>query len=211
MNKPRVLLADDHTLVMEGLQSLLAGQVDVVGTARDGRALLQSALELKPDVIILDISMPVLNGIEAARRLRKELPGSKLIFLSMFSDAIYIDEAFRMGVSGYVLKRSAASELIAAIQAVQKGKRFITPSLGRFRIRPRPLRGELPVGAHLTVREREVLQLVAEGRSAKEIAAELRISSKTAQFHKANLMRRLDLHTTAELVKYAVRRRITPA
>jgi len=211
MKKLRVLLADDHTLVMEGVRSLLAGQVDVVGTAGDGRALLKSALALKPDIVILDISMPVLNGIEAARRLRKELPGSKLIFLSMFSDAIYIDEAFRMGVSAYVLKRSAASELIAAIEAVARGERFITPSLGRSKIRTRPLRGESASDAHLTVREREVLQLVAEGRSAKEIASELHISTKTAQFHKANLMRRLDLHTTAELVKYAIRSRITPA
>ena len=210
MKRPRVLLADDHALVMEGIQSLLAGHVEVVGTAPDGRALVKSALKLKPDIVILDISMPVLNGIEAARRLRKELPNAKLIFLSMFADAVYIEEAFGMGVSAYVLKRSAASELIAAIEAVGRGERFITPSLGSSRIRAHPLRGEPAADAQLTAREREVLQLVAEGRSAKEIAAELRISAKTAQFHKANLMRRLDLHTTAELVKYAIRSRITP-
>jgi DNA-binding NarL/FixJ family response regulator len=211
MTKPRVVLADDHTLVMEGLRALLTGHVDLVGTAEDGRALLEVAHRLKPDVAILDISMPVLNGIEAARRLREDLPSTKLIFLTMHSDCLYVDEAFRMGVSGYVLKRSAASELVEAIQAVSRGQRYITPLLGQRWSEAKLLRGEPAPGGLLTRRQREVLQLVAEGRSAKEIAAELHMSVKTAQFHKANLMRRLELHTTAELVKYAVRSGMTPA
>jgi DNA-binding NarL/FixJ family response regulator len=211
MTKPRVVLADDHTLVMEGLKALLTRHVDLVGTAEDGRTLLEVAHRLKPDVAILDISMPVLNGIEAARRLREELPRTKLIFLTMHSDSLYVDEAFRMGVSGYVLKRSAASELVEAIQAVSRGQRYITPLLGQSWSEAKLLRGEPASRALLTRRQREVLQLVAEGRSAKEIAAELHMSVKTAQFHKANLMRRLELHTTAELVKYAVRSGMTPA
>lgn len=210
MTKPRVLLADDHTLVMEGLKSLLTNAVDIVGTAEDGRTLVEQALRLKPDIVILDVSMPVLNGIEAARQLRKELPGTKIIFLTMYADAIYVDEALRMGASGYVLKRSAASELLGAIQTVHQGKRYITPLLGRPVNGSHPLRGEEVLGGDLTVRQREVLQLIAEGRSEKEMASALRISLKTVQFHKAKLMRKLAISTTAELVKYAVRHGITP-
>ena len=210
MNKPRVLLADDHTLVMEGLKSLLASHVDVVGSAEDGRALVEAAIRLKPDVIILDIAMPVLNGIEAARQLRKDLPAAKLIFLTMYSDALYVDEALRMGVSGYVLKRSAASDLLEAIQTVHRGHRYLTPLLGRASGEAEPLRGQTVVSGDLTARQREVLQLVAEGRSEKEIAFELGISLKTVQFHKSNLTRHLGLHTTAELIKYAIRRGMTP-
>jgi DNA-binding NarL/FixJ family response regulator len=201
-------LADDHVLVMEGLQSLLAGHVDLVGTAVDGRALVNAAIRLKPDIVILDISMPVLNGIEAARQLRTRLPDTKLIFLTMYSDALYVQEALRLGISAYILKRSAASELLVAIQAVQRGQKYITPLVVQCEVEPYRLRA---IDRQLTNRQREVLQLVAEGKSAKEIASTLSISIKTAQFHKANVMRSLGLRTTAELVKYAIRHGMTPS
>lgn len=205
----RILLADDHILMVEGLRSLLAGHVEILGWARNGRSLVETAMQLKPDIVILDIAMPDMNGIEAARRLRKELPDVKLIFLTMYADPLYLSEALQLGVSGYVLKQSASSELLTAIEAVKHGKTYITPVLAPA---GHPgLRGEPAAGQQLTSRQREVLQLVAEGRSAKEIASRLRVSIKTAQFHKSNLMRRLGLHSTAELVKYAVRHGITPS
>ena len=185
--RPRVLLADDHVLMMEGLQSLLAGHVELAGSVADGRRLVEAAVRLRPDIVILDISMPGLNGIEAARRLRKILPDTKLIFLTMYSDALYVSEALSLGVSAYVLKRSAASELLAAIEAVQHGRTYVTPGISAGASR---LRGEPQTGQPLTGRQREVLQLVAEGKSAKEIAARLQVSMKTVQFHKANVMRR---------------------
>ena len=206
--RPRVLLADDHVLMMEGLRSVLASHVDLVGTAVDGRALVDAAVRLKPDIVILDISMPVLNGIEAARQLRKILPDTKLIFLTMYSDALYVHEALRLGISAYVLKRSAASELLSALQAVQRGQKYITPLVVQGEIEPHGLR---PTDRQLTNRQREVLQLVAEGKTAKEIASALSVSIKTAQFHKANVMRTLGLRTTAELVKYAIRHGMTPS
>ena len=206
--KPRVLLADDHVLVMEGLQALLAEHVELVGSAVDGRALVDAALRLKPDIVILDISMPVLNGIEAARQLRKKLPNTKLILLTMHSDVLYVREALRLGISAYVLKHSAASELLLAIQAVQRGRKYITPLVVQVDAEPHRLRA---TDLELTNRQREVLQLVAEGKTAKEIAATLSVSIKTAQFHKANVMRSLGLRTTAELVKYAVRHGMTPS
>jgi len=208
MKKPRVILADDHTLVMEGITMLLAGHVDLVGTAEDGRALVNAAVRLQPDVIVLDISMPKLNGIEAARQLRKLVPDAELIFLTQYSDALYVEEALRMGVSGYVLKHSAVAELWAAIKAVQRGQTYITRLLKQV-TRKHRLRGEPAASPSLTSREREVLQLVAEGRSMKETVSDLSVSVKTVQFHKANLARKLGLRTTAELTKYAVRRGMT--
>jgi DNA-binding NarL/FixJ family response regulator len=209
MNRPRVLLADDHTLVMQGIRSLLLNHVDLVGMYEDGLQLVENATLLKPDVILLDISMPVMNGMEAARRLRQDVPEAKLIFLTQYADDIYVEEALRIGVSGYLLKRSAVSELVAAIDAVLAGKTYLSPVL-----HPQPKSAD---GSHtngkgddlLTQREREVLQLAAEGRSAKQIASALKISVKTVQFHKANLTQKLGLHTTAELVKYAMRRGLT--
>jgi len=201
-------LADDHTLVMEGIKALLSAEVDLVGVAEDGRALVNDAVSLRPDVVVLDISMPKLNGIEAARQLRKLVPATKLIFLTQFNDPLYVEEALRLGVSGYVLKNSAVAELVAAIQAVQSGQTYITRLVKRSP-RSARLRGERVAGPSLTGREREVLQLVAEGRSVKETATELGMSSKTVEFHKANLVRKLGLHTTAELTKYAVRHRLT--
>ena len=206
MTKPRVLLADDHTLVVEGFRKLLEEEFDLVGTVEDGRALLKAAPTLQPDVVLLDIAMPSLNGIEAARQLKKIMPEVKIIFVTMHADPAYVTEGFRAGASGYLLKRSAAAELAQAIQAVLKGQHYVTPlitmDLVRALLEDSPEHQSKP--APLTPRQREVLQLVAEGQSLKEIANTLKISVKTVEFHKAQIMEQLDLHTTAELTKYAI-------
>ena len=204
--RPRLLLADDHTLLLEGIRLLLEPEFDLVGSVEDGHALLAAAKTLKPDIILLDISMPVLNGIDAARRLRKLLPSAKLIFLTMHADPDYVTEAFRAGAMGYLLKRSAASELLTAIQAVLKGNHYVSPLVTRNALdllisTPKP-RGKF--SDRLTPRQREVLQLVAEGRTRKEIASILNISVKTVEFHKATLMRELNLKTTADFTRYAI-------
>jgi DNA-binding NarL/FixJ family response regulator len=207
MNRPRVLLADDHTMILAGLRSLMESDFDLVGTVEDGRALLEAAARLKPDIIMLDISMPLLNGIEAARQLRKIVPQSKIIFLTMHGDIGYVKEAFRVGASGYLIKRSAASELATAIHEVMKGHTYVTPLVTRDMmesfLEPTAQPEKLP--DRLTPRQREVLQLVAEGHSNKEIAAILKVSTKTVEFHKYNLMQALGIHTTAELTQYAMR------
>jgi DNA-binding NarL/FixJ family response regulator len=207
MRRPRVLVADDHSVILAGLYSLLEGDFDVVGAVEDGQAVLEAAQRLKPDVIILDISMPLLNGIEAAVRLRKMVPQTKIIFLTMHGDVAFLKEAFRAGASGYVTKRSAASELVTAIHEVMKGHTYITPLLTREMMRSFLDPAEPPDKASpsLTPRQREVLQLVAEGHSNKEIGAILKITTKTVEFHKFNLMRTLGIHTTAELTQYALK------
>jgi DNA-binding NarL/FixJ family response regulator len=206
MSKPRVLLADDHTLVLDGFRKLLEDHCEVVGAVEDGRALLAAAERHQPDVITLDISMPQLNGIDAARRLRKLVPQAKLIFVTMHADQAYISEAFKSGASGYLLKRSAGSELVQAIHTVMNGNYYVTSLIAKDLVHSALEGGRTPVIQHdtLTVRQREVLQLVAEGRTVKEIAAVLNISPKTVEFHKSHLMEQLDLHTTAELTKYAL-------
>lgn len=206
MTRPRILLADDHTLVLEGIQKILEDDFDVIDSVEDGRALIEAAKRLEPDVIVLDISMPMLNGLEAARHIKKHLPGSKLIFLTMHADPTYATEAFQAGASGYLLKRSAASELVQAIQAVLKNQFYVTPIIAKDLLSPlvQPSPFSPPQGVTLTPRQREVLQLVAEGKTTKEIASILDISVKTVEFHKSHIMKQLDLHTTAELTKYAI-------
>lgn len=206
MKKPRVLLADDHTFVLEGFKKLLEEHCELVGAVEDGRALIETAIRLKPDIIILDISMPRLNGIEAAKKLRKQLPGTKLIFVTMHADAAYVNEAFRTGASGYLLKRSAAMELLQAVQSVMDGNFYITPIISKEIVTALLKLGpsRLATIDDLTTRQREILQLVAEGFSAKAIASQLKISHRTIEFHKAKIMEQLDLHTTADLVKYAI-------
>jgi len=205
--RARILLADDHSLVAAGLCKLLEEEFDLVGAVGDGRALVVTAKRERPDVILLDISMPLLNGVEAARQLQVAVPASKLIFVTVHSDSPYVVEAFRAGASGYVLKRSAASELVAAIRDVLNGNLYVTPLIAKS-----ALEGILKVaekrGPLLSTRQREVLQLVAEGHSAKEIAEILRISPKTVEFHKGWIMKKLDLHSTAELTRYALEHRI---
>ena len=206
MSKPRVLLADDHTLVLDGFRKLLEDQCEIVGAAEDGRTLLRMAQELKPDIATLDISMPELNGIDAARKLKKMLPDTKLIFVTMHADQAYVNEAFKAGASGYLLKRSAGSELRQAIQSVMGGQCYVTPLVAKGLVQS-VLTGRRPPvlqDKSLTARQREVLQLVAEGKAVKEIASALNISPKTVEFHKSQIMSLLDLHTTAELTKYAL-------
>jgi DNA-binding NarL/FixJ family response regulator len=206
MSKPRVLLADDHTLVLDGFRKLLEEHCEIVGAVENGRALLEAAERHQPDVITLDISMPQLNGIDAARRLRKISPHTKLIFVTMHADQAYISEAFKSGASGYLLKRSAGSELVQAIQAVMNGNYYVTSLIAKDLVNSALVGRRTPLVQRdtLTVRQREVLQLVAEGRTIKEIATVLSISPKTVEFHKSQLMEQLDLHTTAELTKYAL-------
>jgi DNA-binding NarL/FixJ family response regulator len=212
MKRIRILLADDHTLVLEGLKRLLAAEFELVGMVGNGRELLAIAGKLMPDVVLLDISMPLLNGIEAARQLKKILPDIKIIILTMHDEKTYITEAFRAGASGYLLKRSAASELAYAIHEVVKGRFYLTPLIAkdvistvldrfqRLRINPCGSSSE-----RLTQRQREVLQLVAEGCTNKEIAGILKISIKTVEYHKSGIMEKLGKHSTAELTKYALR------
>jgi DNA-binding NarL/FixJ family response regulator len=205
MKRPRVLLADDHTLVLEGLRKILEPECEVVGAVEDGRSLLATAKQLQPDIILLDISMPLLNGVEAARRLRAAAPDAKVIFVTMHADATYVAGAFRAGASGYVLKRCASLELLKAINQVLNGREYVTPLIGKdLQDLPGWPRGAGEASGELTVRQREVVQLVAEGHPVKEVAAILNISSKTVAFHKANVMRRLGIRSTAELTKYAL-------
>ncbi|MBX3238140.1 MAG: response regulator transcription factor [Nitrospiraceae bacterium] len=206
MNRPRVLLADDHTLVLEGFRRIVEQRCEVVGSVEDGRSLLEAAMRLRPDLILLDISMPLLNGIDAARQLHKLAPEVKLIFVTMHADPAYISEAFKAGASAYLLKRSAARELESAIDAVMKGQYYVTSLLTRDLVTSLTQDGAnmLAQRQELTPRQREVLQLVAEGRTIKETAALLNISPKTVEFHKAQIMSQLNLHTTAELTKYAL-------
>jgi DNA-binding NarL/FixJ family response regulator len=201
--RPRLLIADDHTLVVEGFRRLLEHDFDIVGEVEDGRALLTAAERLKPDVILLDIAMPLLNGIDAARQLKRSLPAARLLFITLHSDPDYVREAFRAGARGYILKRSAASELITAIHEVMKDRFYITPLVTREALGPLLDTG-VKEKSRLTPRQREVLQLVSEGRSAKEIGAILHISKKTVEFHKSAIMEELSLHTTAELTRYAL-------
>ncbi len=206
MKKPRILLADDHTLFVEALQKVLEAEFDLVGSVGDGRALLDAAPRLNPDVILLDLSMPLLNGIDAAQQLRRAVPDAKLVFLSMHGDPTYVTEAFRAGASGYVLKRANATELIHAINTALRGQVYISPLLAKGVLDPLLHQPASPSGlrAELTPRQREVLQLVAEGRSLKEIASILCVSVKTVEFHKTRIGKQLGLHTTVDLTKYAM-------
>ncbi|MEP6960292.1 MAG: response regulator transcription factor [Nitrospirota bacterium] len=206
MSRPRILLGDDHTLVLDGFRKLLEDQCEIVGAAEDGRTLLRMAQELQPDIVTLDISMPQLNGVDAARKLKKILPRTRLIFVTMHDDPAYVNEAFKAGASGYLLKRSAGSELRQAIQSVMDGQCYVTPLVAKGLVQSVISRGRPPVlqDKSLTARQREVLQLVAEGMTVKEIASTLNLSPKTVEFHKSQIMTQLDLHTTAELTKYAL-------
>jgi DNA-binding NarL/FixJ family response regulator len=208
MTRPRVLIADDHSIVLAGIRKLVETEAEVVGTVEDGRALVEEAQRLQPDIILLDISMPLLNGLDAARQLRKLVPESRLIFLTMHATPTYATEAFKVGASGYLIKRSAASELKQAIQAVMRGQHYMTPLITKdvLAVTLHPSEAQLrkrPV-AMLTPRQREVLQLIAEGKGTKQIASLLKISIKTVEFHKFRIMEELDLHSTADLTRYAV-------
>jgi len=210
MKKARILLADDHRILAEGLRRLLEPEFDLVGIVEDGRALLAAAEKLRPDVIVADISMPLLNGIEAVRQIKKAQVGIKIVFLTMHPDVTYAASAFEAGASGYVLKHSAPSELVTAITSVLAGQQYVTPLIAEELMEFNKYRGyEQRDGLNrLTPRQREVLQLLAEGRSAKEIAAVLNVSSRTVEFHKYQMMEELGAKTAAELIRFAVKHRI---
>jgi DNA-binding NarL/FixJ family response regulator len=211
VNRPRVLLADDHRVVGEGLKRLLADDFELIGMVEDGRALVATARKLQPDVIVADITMPQLNGIDAMAQLKKDNPDVKVVFLTMHQNPAYARRALEAGAAGFVVKHSAPAELILAIQAALKGQTFITPALAGDVLReaehvPR----EADDVARLTPRQREILQLLAEGRSAKEIAALLAISTRTVEFHKYQMMEAHGLHSTADLVRFAIKHGIVP-
>ena len=207
MKKPRVLLADDHKIVIEGLKNLLSDEFEIVGTVEDGRALVEKASTLYPDVIVADISMPQLNGIEAARQIKKTDKNIKIVFLTMHPDATYAANAFEAGASGFVLKHSASSELIRAIHEAIKGRTYVTPLIAGDLIRTYQAGGapEKNLFKKISPRQREVLQLLTEGKSAKEIASILNISTRTVEFHKYRMMEQLNIKTSAELVRYAIK------
>ena len=208
--KPRILLADDHRLIAEGLRSLLEPEFELVSIVEDGRALLAAAEKLRPDVIIADISMPLLNGIEAVRQIKKTDKAVKVIFLTMHPDVTYAVSALEAGAQGYVLKHSAPSELTTAVRKVLRGKTYITPLLeGEIMLSPK--KGSIErreESSHLTKRQREVLQLLAEGYLAKEIADILNISTKTVEYHKYQMMKDVGMKTVADLIRYAVKHNI---
>jgi DNA-binding NarL/FixJ family response regulator len=206
-SRPRVLLADDHRLVAEALKSLLAPEFDLVGVVEDGRELVEKAGDFHPDVIVADIGMPNLNGIDALIRLRQSGNKVPVVFLTMHRDATYARRALDAGASGFVIKHAAATELISALHAALSGQTYITPQLAgevldAMREGPNHVDGSAD---SLTLRQREVLQLLAEGLSAKEISASLGISARTVEFHKYQMMERLDIHTNAELIHFAIK------
>jgi DNA-binding NarL/FixJ family response regulator len=207
----RVLLADDHTLLLEAFEKLLEPDYTVVGAVSDGRALLSAAAELKPDVIVLDIAMPLLNGLDAARQLKKTMPKIKLIFLTMNEDPNVANEAFRAGASGYLLKTSASSELSKAINEALCGRSYVTPIITQGMVDSfirKPSDGR--DAPQLTPRQREVLQLLAEGRSMKEAAKILNVTPRTVAFHKYRMMEHLNLKNNADLIQFALRESIVP-
>ena len=202
--RPRVLLADDHALLLGAFEKLLGSECDVVGMVTDGRALVNEAIALKPDVVVLDVTMPRLNGLDAGRQVKAQLPRTKLVFVTMNEDPDLAAEAFRIGASAYLLKRSAASELLVAIREVMKGRSYVTPLVTSGLVGSLLDHGERP-RHELTPREREVLQLLAEGYSMKEAADMLNVTPRTIAFHKYKMMEHLHIHSTAALIQFAVR------
>jgi len=207
VNRPRILLADDHQMVVEGLKTLLADEFNLVGTVADGRALLTAAKQLKPDVVVADITMPHLNGIDALTRLKKDNPEIKVVFLTMHQDSAYARRALEAGALGFVVKHSAPTELVMALRAALKGQTFITPSLAGKVLSEiqNGTQTSSDISALVTPRQREILQLLAEGRSAKEVADALSISARTVEFHKYQIMDAHGLQSSAELIHFAIK------
>lgn len=203
-----MLLADDHALILGAFEKLLAGECDIVGQVGDGRALVAAVETLNPDVVVLDISMPLLNGLEAGRQIKQKSRHVKLVYLTMNEDPDLAAEAFRAGASGYLLKSSAASELTTAIREVAQGRSYITPLVAGGLVEALQHTSDRKPGDDLTPRQREVLQLLAEGRSMKEVAALLNLTPRTVAFHKYQMMEQLKVKSTAELIQYAVKHHI---
>jgi|SRR5579871_1795639 len=205
MPRTRILMADDHTLLLEGYRRLLQEEFDVIGAATDGRELLEMAKASEPELVLMDLSMPKLNGIDATRRLASLLPNTKVLMVSMHDDPDYVVESLRAGAVGFVLKRAGWEELLEAIHKVLAGEIYVTPLIAGQAMELLRKSRQPGIEETLTLRQREVLQLVAEGRTAQEIAGTLKISVKTVEFHKARIMQQLGLHTVAGLTRYALR------
>ncbi|HEY8226800.1 MAG TPA: response regulator transcription factor [Pyrinomonadaceae bacterium] len=212
MKRPRVILADDHTLVLDALKKLIEPEFEVVGLFADGHTLVANAPKLNPNVIVLDIGMPLMNGLNAGQELKQMMPLVRLVYLTMSQDADLAGEAFRLGASAFLLKNSAASELLQALREVVRGGYYVTPLMtkgmvGSFvqNFKRRKSKN------HLTLRQKEVLQLLAEGRSMKEVAFVLNVSPRTVAFHKYTMMEHLQIRSSAELIEYAMRNSLAPA
>lgn len=202
--KPRLLLADDHQLFLEGLRAVLQPEYDIVGTASDGRHLLELTQQVQPDLVITDMTMPLLNGIDAARRIKKSNANIKVVLLTMHLDPMYAKEAFEAGVSAYVLKHSSSPELLKAIREALSGRSYVSPLIDRHSL-DTLRRAARRSGTALSPRQREVLQLIAEGRSSKEIAEFMKISPRTVEFHKTMISAKLGIHNGSDLIKYALK------
>jgi two-component system response regulator NreC len=214
MAKIRILLADDHTLFRQGVKTLLAAEADmeVVGEASDGASAAEKAAELKPDVVLMDIGMPGPSSFETARQIKRNRPETRVLFLTMYDDEDYLVESMEVGASGYVLKDSPATQLVAAVRDVCRGGSYLSPRMlsqlvDDFRTRVKTT-DRMPRFATLTPREKEVLKMLAEGNSVKEVACQLNLSVKTVEAHKFNLMRKLDIHNKAQLVQYAIQKKV---
>jgi DNA-binding NarL/FixJ family response regulator len=212
-NRARVLIADDHTLVADLCRNLLEAEFEVVGTVNNGRAMVQAATSLKPDVIVVDIAMPLLNGLDAGQQVKEIAPGTKLVFLTMNNDIELAAEAFRRGASGYLLKTCAASEMVTAVREVLRGKSYMSQSFCKDDVNylRRTGTNRMEDDDRLTERQREVLQLLAEGKVMKEIGGILNMTTRTVAFHKYRMMETLGARSNAELVRYAVKNHIVSA
>jgi len=214
MKKIRVLIADDHTLVRDGIRSLLAlvADIEIVGEAADGREAVEKVRRLMPDIVLMDLAMPIMGGLEATRRIRKEFPATKVLALTQYDDSEYVIPVIEAGARGFVTKMSSSSELASAIQAVYRGESFLSPSAAAAIVdecqQRNIVEGEQDPYQQLTDREREVLKLVAEGYTAREIAELLIVSPKTVDWYKASLMNKLNIHNKTDLIKFAIRKRV---
>lgn len=214
MKKIRVLIADDHTLVRDGIRSLLAltADIEIVGEAADGREAVEKVRQLMPDIVLMDLAMPTMGGLEAARRVRKEFPATKVLVLTQYDDSEYVIPVIEAGARGFVSKMSSSSELASAIQAVYRGESFLSPSAAAALIdecqQITTLKGEKDPYQLLTDREKEVFKLIAEGHTAREIADVLVVSPKTVDWYKTSLMKKLNIHNKIDLIKFAIRKGI---
>jgi two-component system response regulator NreC len=213
MKKIRVLIVDDHTLVRDGIRSLLAltADIEIVGEAENGREALEKVRRFKPDIVLMDLAMPIMSGLEATRRIRREFPATKVLALTQYDDSEYVIPVIEAGARGFVTKMSSSSELASAIQAVHKGDSFLSPSAAGALVDECQQRtiveGDQDPYQQLTDREREVLKLVAEGYTAREIAEVLVVSPKTVEWYKSSLMNKLNIHSKTDLIKFAIRKR----
>ncbi len=206
--RPRVLLADDHRLVLGALEALLSQECDVVGTATDGQTLVAAAVRLQPDLVVLDVAMPLLNGLDAALQIKRACPRIKIVVITMNEDPEVAAAAFRAGASAYILKQSAASELLSAIHEVTSGRSYVTPLVTEDLVATLLRGGDPPPSRGLTARQREVLQLLAEGCSMKKAAGVLNVTPRTVAFHKYRMMAQLRIKSTAELIQFAIKERV---